>query len=153
MCEKDWLTVVDHFHVVSGTVLSDPITARLAVDLGGRGLEDGLDVRPGGRRTTGHERGTITSALLTAGNTGTNEEEALGLELLGATDRVRVVRVTAVNDDVTLLEVRQELLNEGIDGRTSLDEKDDLARTLQLGAELLDRVSTLDVRACKGTRH
>ena len=49
------LTVVDHLHVVSGTGLADPIAAGLAVDLSSGGLEDLLDVRPGGGGTTRHE--------------------------------------------------------------------------------------------------
>ena len=129
---------MDHLHVVSRTGLTDPVTAGLAVDLSGSLLEDLLNVRPCSGRTTGHERGAIAGTLLTTRDTRADKEEALGLELLGATDRVRVVRVTAVNDDVTLLEVRQELLNEGIDGRTSLDEKDDFAGALELGNELLN---------------
>jgi hypothetical protein len=59
------------------------------------------------------------------------------------------MRVTTVNDDVTLLEVGNELLDEGIDGRASLDEEDDLTGALELRDELLDRVSTLNVCACK----
>ena len=149
MCEKDRLTVVDHFHVVSCTVLSDPITAGLAVDLSRGGLENLLDVRPRGGRTTGHERGAVAGALLTARNTGADEEKALGLELLRAADRVGVVGVTTVNDDIALLKERHELVNESIDGGTSLDEEDNLARALELRDKLLDRVRALDVGACR----
>ena len=137
---------MDHLHVVTRASLADPVTARLAVDLGSSSLEDLLDVRPCSGGTTRHEGGTVTGTLLTTGHTGTDEQEALRLKLLAATNTVRVVRVTAVNDDVTRLEVGDKLLDEGIDGSTSLDEKDDLAGTLELGGELLDRVSTLDVR-------
>ena len=59
------------------------------------------------------------------------------------------MRVTTVNDDVTLFEVGNKLLDEGIDSRASLDKQDDLTRTLELGNELLDGVSTLDICACK----
>ena len=57
------------------------------------------------------------------------------------------MRVTTVNDDVTLLEVGYDLVDECIDGSTGLDEKDDLARPLELRDKLLDGVSTLDIRA------
>ena len=138
---------MDHLHVVTRASLADPVTARLAVDLGSSSLEDLLDVRPCSGGTTRHEGGTVTGTLLTTGHTGTDEQEALRLKLLGATDRIGVVRVTTVNDDVTRFEVRDELLNESIDGGTGLDEEDDLAGTLELGAELLDRVGTLDLGA------
>ena len=49
------LTVVHHLHVVTCTGLTDPVAARLAIDLSGGLLEDLLDVRPGSRRTTRHE--------------------------------------------------------------------------------------------------
>ena len=49
------LTVVDHLHVVTGTGLTDPVTAGLAIDLSSSRLEDLLDVRPSRGGTTGHE--------------------------------------------------------------------------------------------------
>lgn len=98
-------------------------------------------------RTTGHERRTVSSTLLTTGDTRADEQETLGLELVGSSDRVGVVGVTTVNDDVALLEVRLELSNEVIDGLTSLDEKDDSPRPLELRAELLHGVGANDVGA------
>ena len=141
---------MDHLHVVSSTGLTHPVTARLAVRLRGSLLEDLLDGCPRLSRTAGHERRTVAGTLLTAGNTRTDEEKALGLELLRAADRVRVVRVTTVNDDVALLKERHELVNESVDGGTSLDEEDDLARALELRDKLLNRVRALNVGACRG---
>lgn len=147
--QSNWHTIVDHLHIVSGTCLTDPVTAGLAFNRGGSLLEDLLDGRPSSCRTTRHQRGTEASTLLTTGDTRTNEEEALSLKLLGTANTIRVVGVTAVNDDVTGLEVRDELLDEGIDSRASLDEEDDLAWALELCAKLLDGMSTLNVRACR----
>ena len=56
--------------------------------------------------------------------------------------------VTTIDDDVARLEVRNELLDESVNGRPSLDEEDDLAGTLELGAELLDRPGADDLGAC-----
>lgn len=139
---------MDHLNVVAGASLTDPVTAGLTIGLGGDSLEDRLDRLPGGRVTTGHERGTVAGTLLTTRDTRANEENTLLLELLGAADGVGEVRVTTVNDDITLLHVGQELVNEGIDSRASLDKKDDLARALQLGAKLLDGVGADNVGAC-----
>lgn len=103
---------------------------------------------PSGVGTTGHQRRTVTGTLLTAGNSGTDEQQALGLELVASTDGVGVVRVSTVNDDVALLEVGLELRNKVVDGFAGLDEEDDTAGRLELGAELLDRVGTNDVGSC-----
>lgn len=79
-------TVVDHLDVVSGSSLTDPVTARLAVCLRSSSLEDLLDSRPGGGGPTGHQGRTVTRTLLTSRDTRANKQEALGLKLLGATD-------------------------------------------------------------------
>jgi hypothetical protein len=89
----------------------------------------------------------VASTLLTSGDTRTNEEEALLLELFGATDRVWVVRIAAIDDDVALLEVRLKLVDEVVNSLASLDEKDDLAGFLELAAKLFNRMCTLDVSA------
>ena len=101
---------------------------------------------PGGIGTTGHERRTVTGTFLTTRDTGANEEQALGFELVGAADGVGVVRVTTVNDDITLLDATlvQEELNEVVDGLAGHDEHHHTAGLLELGAELLDGVSTND---------
>ena len=131
------------------TGLADPVTAGLALGLRSGLLEDLLDVGPGGVRSTGHEGRAVSGTLLTTRDTGTDEQETLGLELLGSSDRVGVVRVTTVNDDVALLEVRLELSNEVVDGLTGLDEEDDSSGSLEVGAELLDRLGADDVGACE----
>ena len=130
--------------------MTDPVAARLSLGLGGSLLEDLLDVGPGGVGSTGHEGGTVSGTLLTTRDTGADEEETLGLELVGSSDRVGVVRVTTVNDNVTLLEVRLELADEVVDGLAGLDEEDDSPGSLELGAELLDRVGTDNVGSCEG---
>jgi len=140
---------VNHLDVVTRTSLAYPVTAGFAVDLGSGFLEDLFDGRPGSGGTTWHEGGTITGTLLTTRDTRADEKEAFGFKLLGATDGIRVVRVTTIDDDVTLLQVGLELLDETVDSRTSLDEEDDLARALEFCAEFLDGVCTLNVGAYK----
>lgn len=138
-------TVVNHLHVVPGTSLADPIAAWLALNLGSRLLEDLFDMRPCSGGTAGHEGRPETGTLFTTRDTTADEKETLGLELLGSADGVGVVRVTTVDDDVTGLEVRCELLDERVDGSTGLDEQDDFTRGLELGNELLDGVRALDI--------
>lgn len=66
---------------------------------------------------------------------------------MSSADRVRVVRVTAIDDDVALLEMRLELADEVVDGPAGLDEEDYPARFLELGAKLLDGVGADDIGA------
>lgn len=135
---------MDHLDVVTGTLVTDPVAAGLTVALGGDALEDVLNVGPGLLVATGHERGSVTGTLLTTGDTAADETDALGSEVLSAAVAVGVVGVTTVNDDITLLEERQKGLDEVIDGLAGHDEEHDTTGALELGAELLDGVSTND---------
>lgn len=133
---------MDHLDVVASTLVTDPVTAGLAVALGGNALEDVLDVGPGGLVTTGHEGGTVAGTLLTTRDTAADEADALLGEVLGAAVAVGEVGVTTVNDDVALLEEGQEGLDEVINGLAGHDEEHDTTRALELGTELLDGVGT-----------
>lgn len=136
---------MDHLDIVTGACFADPVTAWLTVYLGGSGLEYLLDVVPGSWGTTRHEGWPMTCTFFAAGNTTADVKKALLLELVAATDGVWVVRITTVDEDVTWLKVGYELLNKGVDGGASLDEKDNLARPLEFFNKLLDRVGALDV--------
>ena len=133
---------MNHLDEVTSTLVTDPVAAGLTVRLGGDFLEDLLDVGPGGLITTGHDGRTVTGTLLTTGDTAADEADALALEVLGAAVAVGEVGVTTVNDDITLLKEGEEGLDEVIDGLAGHDEEHDTTRTLELGAELLDGVST-----------
>lgn len=133
-----------HLDVVASTLVTDPVAACLTVALGGHALEDLLDGAPGGLVTTRHQRGAVTGTLLTSGNTGADEVQTLGLEVLGSAVGVGEVRVSTVNDDVSSREQGQEGLDPVVDGLASLHEKHDTARRLELGDELLGGVSTDD---------
>lgn len=140
-------TVVDHLDVVAGTSGSDPVATGLTVSLSGNVLENGLDMGPSLRGTTRHERRTGTGTLFTTRDTGANKQNALLLQLVVTTVSVGEVRVTAINDDVTLLKVGLELGNEVVDSVTSLDEQNNAAGSLELVNELLDGVGTKNALA------
>lgn len=86
----------------------------------------------------------MTSSLLSTRHSSANEEQSFGLELGSAPDRVGEVRVATVDDDISLLEVRLEERDKVVDGRSGLDEENDLAGSLELAAKLLDRVGADD---------
>lgn len=91
----------------------------------------------------------MTSTLLSSRDAGTDKQETFRLELLRPSDGVGVVRITAINDDITLLEVGDELLNEGVNSISSFNKEDDFARLLQLGNEFLNGMGTLNICACR----
>ena len=58
------------------------------------------------------------------------------------------MRVSTINDDVTLLEVWLELSDEVVNSLTGLDEEDDSPGCSELAAELLDGMGTDNVGSC-----
>ena len=135
-------TVVDHLDVVSGTLVTDPLAAGLAIALGGDALENILDVWPGLLVTTGHDGWAVSGTLLTTRDTGTDESDTLAAEVLGAAVGVWVVGVTTVDDDVALFNTAlvQEKLDKVIDWLSSHDEQHHSSGLLELGDKLLDGV-------------
>ncbi|KAI7288172.1 6-phosphogluconate dehydrogenase, decarboxylating [Hortaea werneckii] len=130
--------VVHHLDVVTSTLVTDPLTAGLAVGLGGDALEDVLDVWPSLLVTTWHDGWAVTGTLLTTGDTGTDKADALLLQELGATVGVREVRVTAIDDDVARLSASgQDGLDEVVNRLASHDEHHHTSRLLELGDEVL----------------
>ena len=124
-----------------------PVAAWLTVHLGSSLLENLLDRWPSGSGSTRHERRTITGTLLATRNAGANEKKTFSLKFLRAADRVGVVRVTTINDNIALLEMGLKLLNEVINGLAGLHKEHNLAGSLKLRDEFLNRVSTLNVGA------
>ena len=58
------------------------------------------------------------------------------------------MRVSTINDDISLLEERLELTDEVVNSLTGLDEENDSPGLGELAAELLDGVGTDDVGSC-----
>lgn len=58
------------------------------------------------------------------------------------------MRVSTINDDISLLEEWLELTDEVVNGLTGLDEENDSPGLGELAAELLDGVSTDNVGSC-----
>jgi len=60
--------------------------------------------------------------------------------------------IAAVNDNITVLEIGDELLDEGVNGIAGLYKENDFAWPFQFGGKLLDGVGALDIGAYKGKR-
>lgn len=133
-------TVVHHLDVVTGTLVTNPVTACLTIALGGNALENVLDRRPCGLVTTGHQGGTISGTLLTTGYTGADKVKTLALQVLGPSVGVGEVGVATVDDDISGLEQGQKGLNPVVNSLASLDKEHDTAGLLELGDELFGGV-------------
>ncbi len=139
---------MNHLDVVSGTIITDPLAACLAVRLGRDALEDILDVWPCLLVSSWHDGWAVSGTLLASRNTGSDESDSLPLQVLGAAGGIWVVGVTTVNDDVALLQVWEESLNEVVNWLSGHNQEHDAAWGLELSAELLDGVSTLNGLSC-----
>ena len=142
--------VVDHLHIMAGTLLADPIAARRAVlDLGGDGLENFFHMRPSGRRATGHDARSAPCALLAAGDSGADEEQTFCLQLALAAVGVIEKGIAAVDDDVAGFKVRGDLRDKIVHGLAGLHEHHDPAWAFEFRDEFLNRVRSLDFRALR----
>ena len=104
-------------------------------------LEDGFDMGPGGRVSTGHERRTIPSPLLSARHAGADIEQPEVGQLLTAAPRVLVLGVATVDDDVALLQQRGQLVDERVHGVAGCRRE---GRELEVGKDEQSRRSGKD---------
>ena len=133
---------MDHLDIVTGTVAAHPFAAgQTAADLGSDSLEDGFDIGPCFGSAARHDGGTQQSAFFTAGNTGADEVDALFSQSFGAADGVGEEAVSAVDEDITLVQVGDQLVDEGVHSGAGLDHHHDAAGGFQIVAQLLDGVA------------
>jgi len=104
-------------------------------------LQNVLDVWPGLLVTTGHDRRAISRALLTTGDTGANEAEALLGKVSAASVGVGEMRVPSINDDVTWFcaTLRDDGLDEVVDSLAGLEVFDEHRKADPSRAHYLDK--------------
>ncbi len=140
--------VMGHLDIVAGAAFADPVAAGGAVgDFGGDGLEDGLDVRPGGGAAAGHDAGAVPGAFLAAGDSGSDVEEAFGFDVGGAADGVLEEAIAAVDDDVAGFEDSEEAFDELVDRLAGFDHEHDAARAFEEGGHFGEGVGAEDAGA------
>jgi hypothetical protein len=122
---------VHHLDEVAGPVRAHPRTARLAVDVGGDRLEQRAQRGVRLLGATRHDRRALEGADLAAGDAGAHEVQTLLPKRLLTSTGVLEVGVAAVDDDVALLEQRDELVDDRVGARAGLDHDDDAPRSLQ----------------------
>ena len=118
--------VVDHLHVMAGAVFPHPIAARRPVlHLGGDALENILDMRPGRLGAARHDGRAVPRPFFAPGNARADEEQPFSLQILRAPRRVLEQRIAAVNNNVALFQVGQQLLDQLVHRRAGLDHEHD----------------------------
>ncbi|CAY80197.1 hypothetical protein P301_H11691 [Saccharomyces cerevisiae P301] len=95
-------------------------------------------------RTTWHQRWTVTGTFLTTGDTRTNEKNTLLLQFFVTSIRIWEVRVTTIDDNITLFQKWDDLVDQSVNWSTSFNQKHDLSRSLQFGDEIFNGSSTDD---------
>ena len=92
------------------------------------------------RRTTRHDARPQQGPLLATGAPGADEQQPRLLDLGRPPICVVELRVAPVDDDVTGIEQRCELTDQGVDGRAGLDHQHHPPGALEVGHQFLDRV-------------
>lgn len=119
LCDKLHITIFDtimnHLHIVTSTLVTNPVTAGFAITLGSNALENILDVWPRLLVSTRHQAGSISGTFLTTGDTRSHETDVFAGQIFRAAVGVREVGVTTVDDDVTIFEVGEEGLDKIVD--------------------------------------
>jgi hypothetical protein len=142
--------VVHHLHVVAGAARADVNDAGLAVHLGRDALEDRLHHFPRGKRPARHDRRALARAFFAARHTRADEAQALAAQVRIAALGVGVEAVAAVDDDVVLVQQRNQLLDDLVDRRAGLHHDLDLAGLGQALDELLERLGAHQLLAGVG---
>jgi hypothetical protein len=135
---------VNHLHVVAGPRAADVEIAALR----GERLEDRLERLDRVGRPADHQAVTHLEAPNSAARAGVDVLDALRRELRLAPLVIVEVRVAAVDDRVTRLEVLHQLGDLGLGRITGRDHDPDRARLLELRHELLDRERSQRALAC-----
>ena len=69
-------------------------------NLGGDGLENGLEDGPTRLTASGHQARALQRALFASGNSGAGVQQPLFFDVPGSAFRIRIVRIAPVDDDV-----------------------------------------------------
>ena len=111
-------TVVNHFHIVTGTIGTNIGHARFAIFCNcGNFSQNRRNQFVGFFLTARHDRWTFQRPFFTTGNTGTNEVKAFGRKFAITTDSVLEERVTTINDDVAFIQIRLQGIDSSISAR------------------------------------
>jgi len=102
-------------------------------------------VWPGCRISTGHKRRSITGTFLSTGDSRTDEQNPFLLKRLGSSVSILVLRVSSINYDISILQERQDLVNEIINRLSSynpMKQSQQVFLSKSLGLRLIVTISS-----------
>ena len=137
--------VVHHFNIVTRAVRPDIGAAGHPLRSGCNSFQNGLDRRIGIFVAARHDGRAVPRALLAARDADAEIQDALFRKFCAAAAGVLKERVTAVQNDVALLEQRLQLADHRIHRRAGLNHQHDAARARKRGHHLLQRVKRRQV--------
>ena len=124
--------VVHHFDEMACAVAADPVAAGFALrGFGGNGLEDRFDGGPCGFVAAGHDGRAVTRAFFATGYARADKADAFRGQLVCTAGGIRIVGITAVNNDVAFVQKRNELFDKIVNNRASANHHHDFARFFQ----------------------
>ncbi len=138
-------TVMDHLHIMAGAFVTNPVAAWFAVAFGGYRLEDVLDEGPCFLIASRHKTRSVASTFLTTRYPCANESKSLFFQSFRSAVGVGIMRVAAINDDISWFNERQQQIDEIVDWLSSHDEEHDAPWLLEPQTELLHGMCTNDM--------
>ena len=106
--------VVNHLYKVPGRSRTEPGHARFPVDFRRGCLQDGTNPLVGLVRSAGHDARSMTCAFFATRDTHAEELDAFRRQVAGAHIGVFEVGVAGVDDEIALVQVRQQILDDRI---------------------------------------
>ena len=116
-------------------------------------MENIFHIRPSRFGTAGHDGWASAGAFFPAGNACANEMQAARFHIFRAANAVLVKGVAAINNDVTGLQIGEELIDKVIHGLTSLHEHHHAARAFEVGDHLRNGAGSDDICASRFAGH
>uniref|UniRef100_A0A0A0KUU0 Uncharacterized protein n=1 Tax=Cucumis sativus TaxID=3659 RepID=A0A0A0KUU0_CUCSA len=123
-------TIMHHLNEISGTPFTYVSNTRTIINLSSYLLENILNIRISLKRSSRHQRGTMTSTIFTTRNPHPKIKNPSFRSLRNSTLSILIPLITTINDCITRLQVVRQGSNGLIDGQTSLNEDDNRSRTL-----------------------
>ena len=117
---------------------TEPGHARIAVDLRSRRFKDGTDALVSLFRPAGHDARSVTRAFFATRHAHAEELDAFRRQVAGAHIRVFEVGVASINDEIALVQVRQQILDDRIHRSAGGHQHHDRARFAKQCNEIRD---------------
>ena len=145
-------TVVYHFDEMSRTIPADPIATRLTLrGFRGNRLENRFNSFPCTLISARHDRRAVPRAFLSAGDSHADKQNTFFGKVTGASGCIRIIGISSVNDDIALIQKRQQLFDKVVNHRTCLNHQHNFSWFFQFINQVLQRICADNIRTLCST--